>query len=156
MDCMTDILWHSPCSKISDSSLPPDDRDLQFMIKRKTQKRSKTTKDTKLPQTSIPQDLRADDAVHKEGGDSVERAITTTDSLDAAYDSNKVIRTQTMAMPNVDILQGMDTGVSPHGAKHHRSLARTRSERVLEKPNEPPLSEGRSSGSREGKDETTI
>ncbi|GJX86894.1 hypothetical protein Tco_0337668 [Tanacetum coccineum] len=44
------------------------------------------------------------------------RAITTTDSLDAAYDSNK-----------------------------------TRSERVLEKPNEPPLSEGRSSGSREGR-----
>ncbi|GKF20592.1 hypothetical protein Tco_0069230, partial [Tanacetum coccineum] len=52
----------------------------------------------------------------------VERAITTAASLDAAHDSDNIIRTQTM----------------------------TRSERVLEKPNDSPLSEGHTSGSREG------
>ncbi|GJY53373.1 putative ribonuclease H-like domain-containing protein [Tanacetum coccineum] len=54
-------------------------------------------------------DLGADEVVHKEGGDSVERAITTAASLDAAQDSDNIIRTQTTEMPNVDILQGMDT-----------------------------------------------
>ncbi|GKF10805.1 hypothetical protein Tco_0048731, partial [Tanacetum coccineum] len=53
-----------------------------------TQTHRKTTKDTKLPQTSVPQNLEADKAVHKEGGDSVERAITTAASLDAAQDRN--------------------------------------------------------------------
>ncbi|GJW76511.1 putative ribonuclease H-like domain-containing protein [Tanacetum coccineum] len=80
---------------------------------RKTQNRRRTKKDTKLPQTSVPQDLGADEAVHTEGGDSVERAITTVASLDAAQDSDNIIRTQTTAMPNVDIPQGMDTGGSP-------------------------------------------
>ncbi|GKA89927.1 hypothetical protein Tco_0811739 [Tanacetum coccineum] len=39
------------------------------------------------------------------GGDSVERAITTAASLDAAQDSDNIIRTQTTTMPNVDIPQ---------------------------------------------------
>ncbi|GKA58617.1 hypothetical protein Tco_0757805 [Tanacetum coccineum] len=43
----------------------------------------------------------------------VEMAITTAASLDAAHDSDNIIRTQTMAMPNVDIPQGMDKGGSP-------------------------------------------
>nr|GEZ70164.1 retrotransposon protein, putative, unclassified [Tanacetum cinerariifolium] len=44
------------------------------------------------------------------GGDSVERAITTDASLVAAQDSDNIIKTQTTAMPNVNIPQGMDTG----------------------------------------------
>ncbi|GJR94973.1 putative ribonuclease H-like domain-containing protein [Tanacetum coccineum] len=59
------------------------------------------------------------------GGDSVERAITNqllAASLDAAHDSDNIIRTQTT----------------------------TRSERVLEQPIEPPLSKGHTSGSGEG------
>ncbi|GKC57088.1 putative ribonuclease H-like domain-containing protein [Tanacetum coccineum] len=83
---------------------------------------------------------------------SVERAITTASSLDAAQDSDNIIRTQTTTMPNVDIPQGMDTGGSPKlqdtigGA-----LAQTKSKRMLENPNEPPLSEGHTSGSGEGR-----
>ncbi|GJU64553.1 putative ribonuclease H-like domain-containing protein [Tanacetum coccineum] len=38
-----------------------------YQRKRKTQTRRRTKKDTKLPQTSVPQDLEADEAVHKEG-----------------------------------------------------------------------------------------
>ncbi|GJU52495.1 hypothetical protein Tco_1226209 [Tanacetum coccineum] len=45
-------------------------------------------------------------------GDGVERAITTDASLVAAQDSDNIIRTQTTAMPNVDIPRGMDTGGS--------------------------------------------
>nr|GEU72129.1 putative ribonuclease H-like domain-containing protein [Tanacetum cinerariifolium] len=40
-------------------------------------------------------------------------AITTHASLEAAQDSDNIIKTQTMAMPNVDIHQGLDTGGSP-------------------------------------------
>ncbi|GJV75833.1 hypothetical protein Tco_1507417 [Tanacetum coccineum] len=49
----------------------------------------------------------------KGGGDSVERAITIDASLVVAQDSDNLIRTQTTAMPNVDIPQGVDTGGSP-------------------------------------------
>ncbi|GJY53860.1 hypothetical protein Tco_0445524 [Tanacetum coccineum] len=90
-----------------------------YQRKRKTQVRRRTKKDTKLPQTSVPQDLEADEAVHKEEGDSVERAITTAASLDATHDIDNIIKTQTTAMPNVDIPQGMDTCGSP---KHQDTM----------------------------------
>ncbi|GJX65770.1 hypothetical protein Tco_0300113, partial [Tanacetum coccineum] len=96
--------------------------------------------------------LRADDAVHTEGGDSVERAITTVASLDPAQDSDNIIKTQTTAVPNVNIPEGMDTSGSPKRQETMRGTpAQTRSERVLEKPNEPPLSEDRTSGSGKGR-----
>nr|GFA44230.1 hypothetical protein [Tanacetum cinerariifolium] len=45
----------------------------------------------------------------------------------------------------------MDTGGSPRHQETMRSTpAQTRSERVLEQPNKPPLSKGHTSGSREG------
>ncbi|GJR99165.1 hypothetical protein Tco_0315674 [Tanacetum coccineum] len=56
---------------------------------RKTQKHRRAKKVTELSQTSVPLDLGADE------------------------DSDNIIRTQTTAMPNVDIPQGMDTGGSP-------------------------------------------
>ncbi|GJU14893.1 putative ribonuclease H-like domain-containing protein [Tanacetum coccineum] len=91
------------------------------------------------------------------GGDSVERAITTDASLVAAQDSDNIIRTQTTAMPNVDIHQGMDTCGSPRRQETMEgALAQTRSERVLEKPNEPPPREGHTSGSGEGSMEHTF
>ncbi|GJU61550.1 putative ribonuclease H-like domain-containing protein [Tanacetum coccineum] len=81
----------------------------------------------------VPYDLKADEAVHKEGGDNVERAITTDASLDAAHDRYGY-RWQSQA------------------PRHHRGApAQTRSERVVEKPNKSPLSEGHTSGSGEGR-----
>ncbi|GKC24064.1 hypothetical protein Tco_1026214 [Tanacetum coccineum] len=82
---------------------------------RKTQEHKRVKKVTELPQTSVPLDHRAYEAVHKEG-------VT-------------VPRRQETIM----------------GA-----LAQTRYERVLDKPNEPPLSEGHTSGSREGRMEHTF
>ncbi|GKC80175.1 retrovirus-related pol polyprotein from transposon TNT 1-94 [Tanacetum coccineum] len=104
-----------------------------YQRKRKTQKCRRTKKDTKLHQASVSQDLVAYEAVHKEGGDSVERVITTTASLDAAQDRNGY-RCQSQA------------------PRHHGGApAQTRSERVLVQPNEPPLSEGHTSGNKEGR-----
>ncbi|GJZ78118.1 hypothetical protein Tco_0642790, partial [Tanacetum coccineum] len=105
-----------------------------YQRKRKTKKHRRTKKDTELPQTSVPQDHEADKAVLKERDDSVERAITTVASLDAAQDSGSPKRQETLG----------------------GTLAHTRSERVLEQPYEPPLSEGHTSGSGEGSMEQTF
>ncbi|GJW29447.1 hypothetical protein Tco_0046322 [Tanacetum coccineum] len=87
-----------------------------YQRKRKTQKCRRTKKDTELPQTSVPLDHGADEAVHKEG------------------------------------VTGMDTGGSPRRQETMGGTpAQTRSERVLAQPNEPPLSEGHTSGSGEGR-----
>ncbi|GJW31156.1 hypothetical protein Tco_0051188, partial [Tanacetum coccineum] len=108
-----------------------------------------------ISESSVRSDLLFND--EDGGGDSVERAITTDVSLVAAQDSDNIIRTQTTTMPNVDIPQGMDTGGIPrHQETMRGALAQTRSERVLEKPNEPPLPEGHTSGSREGSMEHTF
>ncbi|GKF86869.1 hypothetical protein Tco_0254696, partial [Tanacetum coccineum] len=72
-----------------------------YQRKRKTHKYRRTKKDTELPQTSVPQNLRADEVIHKEGGDSVERAITIDVSLDATQDSDNILKTQSTIMPNV-------------------------------------------------------
>nr|GEX77037.1 hypothetical protein [Tanacetum cinerariifolium] len=55
-------------------------------------------------------------------------------------------------MPNVDIHQGMDTsGSLRHQENTGGTPAQTRSERVLEQPNEPPLTEGHTSRNGEGR-----
>nr|GEU39846.1 hypothetical protein [Tanacetum cinerariifolium] len=60
-------------------------------------------------------------------------------------------------MPIVDIPQGMDTSGSPrHQETMRGTSAQTRSERVLEQPNEPPLTEGHTFGSGEGRMEHTV
>ncbi|GKD81432.1 hypothetical protein Tco_1348271 [Tanacetum coccineum] len=108
-----------------------------------------------MPQTSVPLDHGADEAIHKEG-------VTVwkderTERTDAAQDSDNIIRTQTTAMPNVDIPQGTDTGDSPRRQDTMGGApAVTRSERVLEHLNEPPLSEGHIFGSGEGSMEQTF
>ncbi|GJS60981.1 putative ribonuclease H-like domain-containing protein [Tanacetum coccineum] len=103
-------VFHEPQTEAHIEQLLPSPT--TYQRKRKTQTRRRTKKDTKLPQTSVPQDLEADEAVHKEG---------------------------------VTVWQSQ---VPRH---HGGAPAQTRSERVLEQPIEPPLSEGHTSGSREGR-----
>ncbi|GJU43250.1 putative ribonuclease H-like domain-containing protein [Tanacetum coccineum] len=93
----------------------------------------RTKKDTKLPQTSVPQDHEAYEAVHKEGGSSVERAITIAASLDVVQDRYGY-RWQSQA-PRY----------------HGGAPAQTRSKRVFEQPIKPPLSKGITFGSGEGR-----
>ncbi|GKG07846.1 hypothetical protein Tco_0333678, partial [Tanacetum coccineum] len=53
------------------------------------------------------------EAVHKELGDIVERAATTTASLDAEQDSGDILKTQFTAIPNVPLSQEIGTSGSP-------------------------------------------
>ncbi|GKE96915.1 hypothetical protein Tco_1581770, partial [Tanacetum coccineum] len=81
---------------------------------KKTHKHRKTkSKATKISQSSRPTTLVADETVHKERGDSVERADTTAASLDAEQDNGNIIRTQSMATLNKPIPQGTGSGCGP-------------------------------------------
>ncbi|GJY32921.1 putative ribonuclease H-like domain-containing protein [Tanacetum coccineum] len=80
------------------------------------------------------------------GGKSMERAITTDASLVAAHDSDNIIRTQTMTMPNVDIPQGIDTSGSPRRQETMGVLLLR-----LVTPHDSPLTGGYTPGSDEGR-----
>ncbi|GJS69570.1 uncharacterized mitochondrial protein-like protein [Tanacetum coccineum] len=61
------------------------------------------------------------------------------------------------SLPKTISVKGIDTGGSPKRQETIRgALAQTRFERVLKNPNEPPLPEGHTSGSREGSMEHTF
>ncbi|GJU46928.1 hypothetical protein Tco_1204194 [Tanacetum coccineum] len=110
-------IFHEPRTEAHIEQLLPSPT--TYQRKRKTQIRRKTTKDTKLPQTSVPQDLGADKAIHKEG---------------------------------VTVWKGPSLLWQSQAPRNHGGTpAQTRSERVLKKPNEPPLSEGHTSGSGKGR-----
>ncbi|GJT72967.1 hypothetical protein Tco_1032253 [Tanacetum coccineum] len=68
---------------------------------------------TELPQTSEPIPNVADEAVYEEWDDRVERATTTAASLDAAQASGNITKTQSTAIPNVPLPQGIGAGGSP-------------------------------------------
>ncbi|GKB87164.1 hypothetical protein Tco_0959436 [Tanacetum coccineum] len=68
---------------------------------KKTKKHRKTKrKAIEISPSSGPTTLVADETVHEEKGDNVERAATTAASLDAKQDSSNISRTQSMAIPN--------------------------------------------------------
>ncbi|GKE72403.1 hypothetical protein Tco_1534444, partial [Tanacetum coccineum] len=75
------------------STIPTDPHHTPTIIEsssqpQKIQKpRKPRRKDTQLPQPSDPSDNVADEAVHKELGDSLVRAATTAFSLEAEQDS---------------------------------------------------------------------
>ncbi|GKD21290.1 hypothetical protein Tco_1222993 [Tanacetum coccineum] len=96
-----------------------------------------------ISESSVRSDLLLDDEDGITSIDGVERAITTDASLDAAHDSDNIIKTHTTAMPNVDVPQGIDTGGSPRSQETMGGTpVQTSFKRVLEQPSEPPLSEG--------------
>ncbi|GJX10771.1 putative ribonuclease H-like domain-containing protein [Tanacetum coccineum] len=93
-----------------------------------------------------------DEAINEEMLDSVERDITTDASLDAAQDSDNITKTQSTATLNEPHPQGEGSGSGPWRQETMGGApAQTRSERLLEQPIEPPLSEGHTSGSGEGR-----
>ncbi|GKB61392.1 hypothetical protein Tco_0917578 [Tanacetum coccineum] len=108
---------------------------------KKTHKCRKTKrKDTKISQSSGPTTLVADETVHEERGDSVERAATTATSLDAEQGSGNINRTQSTAIPNVPFPQGIGSGGSPRCQEAMGdTIAQTRSERVSIPSYDSPL-----------------
>ncbi|GJX85752.1 hypothetical protein Tco_0336526 [Tanacetum coccineum] len=105
----------------------------------------------------MPLTIVTDEAIYEERDARVVRAATTTTSLEAVQDSSNIAKTQSTAMPNVPLSQEIGAGGSLRrqdtmgGAQ-----AQTRSEGAPIQPNEPPLPEGHTSRSKEGRMEHTI
>ncbi|GJX82752.1 hypothetical protein Tco_0332233 [Tanacetum coccineum] len=77
------------------------------------QPRKHKRKDTQVLQPSDPIEMVADEAVHKELGDSLVRAATTASSLEAKQDSGNINRTQSKATPNESSSLGTTSGGGP-------------------------------------------
>ncbi|GJV15582.1 uncharacterized mitochondrial protein-like protein [Tanacetum coccineum] len=70
-------------------------------------------KATEISQSSGPTTLVADETVHEERGDSMERAATTATSLDAEQGSGNIFRTQSTTTLNEPILHGTGSCSGP-------------------------------------------
>ncbi|GKB43577.1 ribonuclease H-like domain-containing protein [Tanacetum coccineum] len=92
-----------------------------------------------------------DETVYEERGDNMERAATSTASLDTKQDNGNIIRTQSMATHNEPIPQRTGLGSGP---KRQDTIlgdrpAQTRFERLSKQSNDPPLSGVNTPGSGE-------
>ncbi|GKF42211.1 hypothetical protein Tco_0125553 [Tanacetum coccineum] len=77
----------------------------------KTQKPKKSKrKNTQVPQPSGSSKHVADEAIHKELGDSLVRAATTASSLEAEQDSGNITKTRSKATPNESSSLGTTSG----------------------------------------------
>ncbi|GJT12202.1 hypothetical protein Tco_0859244 [Tanacetum coccineum] len=78
-------------------------------------------KDTQIPQPSGPTNIVADEAVHKELGDSLVTAATTASSLEAEQDSGNITKTRSKATPNESSSLGTTSGKVPrnHGGYNY-------------------------------------
>nr|GEY20480.1 hypothetical protein [Tanacetum cinerariifolium] len=92
----------------------------------------------------MPLDIRADEAVHQEGGDSVEMAITTDASLVAAQDNDNIAKTQSTTMSTDHISQEIGSGDRPmhQEATLRGADAHTRFEIASKRSSDPTLSIG--------------
>ncbi|GKC13729.1 hypothetical protein Tco_1010511, partial [Tanacetum coccineum] len=77
------------------------DKQIEYqMLNASPLKHVKRGRDAKIPQSSCPPVKVGDEAIHKELGDRMKRAATTTSSLKAEQDSSNINRTQSMATLN--------------------------------------------------------
>ncbi|GJS11428.1 hypothetical protein Tco_0368224 [Tanacetum coccineum] len=107
-----------------------------------THKHRKTKRPTEISHSSGPTTLVADETVHEERGDSVERAATTAAILDAEQYSGNIISTQSIATLNEPIPYGTGSGSGPRRQDTilRDRPAQTRFERLSKQSNDPPLS----------------
>ncbi|GKB88202.1 putative ribonuclease H-like domain-containing protein [Tanacetum coccineum] len=110
-----------------------------------------TNEEPILSVTSEPIPNVLDEVIYEEWDDRVERATTTTASLDAEQAISNINRTQSMAIPNVPLPRGIGAGGSPrYQEAMGGSIAQTRSERVPTPPCHSPLPRVHTLGSDEG------
>ncbi|GJS89167.1 uncharacterized mitochondrial protein-like protein [Tanacetum coccineum] len=100
-------------------------------------------KDTQVPQPSDAMEIVADEAVHKELGDSLVRAATTASSLEVKQDSGNINKTQSKATPNESSSQGANSGGGPRCQETMGdTITQTRFERVSKQSNDSLLARG--------------
>ncbi|GKB18877.1 hypothetical protein Tco_0852800 [Tanacetum coccineum] len=126
------------------SAIPTDPHHTPTIIQpssqpQKTQKpRKPKRKDTQVPQPSGPIEHVADEAVHKELGDSLVRAATTASSLEAEQDSGNITKTRSKATPNESSSLGTTSGGGPRCQETMGdTIAQTRFENVSKTSNDP-------------------
>nr|GEW09627.1 hypothetical protein [Tanacetum cinerariifolium] len=96
--------------------------------------------DTKLPQTSMPKETVADEAVNKEMYDSLEMATTTATSLDVERDRGNISKAESNETPN----EPSSLGTSSSGGPRRQdtmgeTISQTSSENVFKQSNDLPL-----------------
>ncbi|GJV18896.1 hypothetical protein Tco_1367916 [Tanacetum coccineum] len=107
------------------------------------QPRKPKRKDNQVPQSSDPTKNIADEAVHKELGDSLVRAATTTSSLEAEKDSGNIHKTQSKATPNESSSLGTTSGGGPRCQETMGdTIVQTRFENVSKHSNDLLLTRG--------------
>nr|GEV17538.1 putative ribonuclease H-like domain-containing protein [Tanacetum cinerariifolium] len=92
-------------------------------------------------------DIRADEAVHQEGGDSMERAITTDASLVAVQDSDNIAKTQSMIMSINPISQEISSGHTVRSGEDRMEQETNLTDFIPPTPHDSPLSGGHAPGS---------
>ncbi|GJW46230.1 retrovirus-related pol polyprotein from transposon TNT 1-94 [Tanacetum coccineum] len=116
-----------------------DSKQAKFLMYPRKPKR----KDTQVPQSSDPIKNVADEAVHKELGDSLVRAATTASSLEAEQDSGNINKTQSKETPNESSFLGTTSGGGPRCQKTMGdTIAQTRFENVSKHYNDSLLARG--------------
>ncbi|GJR41398.1 hypothetical protein Tco_1217082 [Tanacetum coccineum] len=128
------------------SAIPTDPHHTPTIIEsstqpQKTQKpRKPKRKDTQVPQPSGPTDIVADEAIHKELGNSLVRAVTTASSLEAEQDSGNITKTRSKSTPNESISLGTTPGSGPRCQETiGDTIAQTKFENVSKLSNDPLL-----------------
>ncbi|GJR09600.1 putative ribonuclease H-like domain-containing protein [Tanacetum coccineum] len=100
-------------------------------------------KDTRVPQPSDPIKNIADEAIHKDLGDSLVKAATTASSLEAEQDSGNINKTQSKATPNESSSLGTTSGGGPWCQETiGDTIAQTRFENVSKHSNDSLLASG--------------
>nr|GEY04414.1 hypothetical protein [Tanacetum cinerariifolium] len=96
---------------------PTDPYHTPIIIQQSTSQPSRKHKSTKtkrndseLPQTSVPREHVADEAIYEEMNDSLERATSTATSLDVEQDRGNISKTQSKATPNEPSSSGTSSG----------------------------------------------
>ncbi|GKB86002.1 hypothetical protein Tco_0958274 [Tanacetum coccineum] len=110
----------------------------------KTQKpRKPKRKNTQVPQPSGSSKHVADEAVHKELGDSLVRAATTASSLEAEQDSGKITKTRSKATSNESSSLRTTSGGGPRCQETMGdTIAQTRFENVSKLSHDSLLARG--------------
>ncbi|GJT77165.1 hypothetical protein Tco_1043890 [Tanacetum coccineum] len=94
-------------------------------------------------QAELGEDIVADEAVHKELGDSLVRAATTASSLEAEQDSGNITKTRSKETPNESSSLGTTSGGGPRCQETMGdTIAQTRFENVSKLSNDPLLAKG--------------
>ncbi|GJT01343.1 retrovirus-related pol polyprotein from transposon TNT 1-94 [Tanacetum coccineum] len=100
-------------------------------------------KDTQVPQPSDRIENVADEAVHKELGDSLVRAATTASSLETEQDISNINKTQSKATPNKSSYLGTTSGGGPRCQETiGDTIGQTRFESVSKHSNDSLLARG--------------